>query len=129
MEKRQDVLLTHGDSLEKIGDNFKVIGRTPGNIVAAISNEKTRLYGVQFHPEVDLTTNGKTMLNNFLTGVCGLACLYRYFQSTFLIIFLSTSSLYSLQDRMTRATNTITEAVSGDSKVTGGYIARSRKEY
>ena len=77
MEKRQDVLLTHGDSLEKIGDNFKVIGRTPGNIVAAISNEKTRLYGVQFHPEVDLTTNGKTMLNNFLTGVCGLACLYR----------------------------------------------------
>ena len=99
MEKRQDVLLTHGDSLEKIGDNFKVIGTTSGNIVAAISNEKTRLYGVQFHPEVDLTTNGKTMLNNFLTGVCGLAC------------------LFSLQDRMTRATNTIIEAVSGDSKV------------
>ena len=76
LDKRQDVLLTHGDSLEKIGDNFKVTGRSSNNVVAAISNEKNRLYGVQFHPEVDLTANGSKILNNFLTGVCGLACLY-----------------------------------------------------
>ena len=99
LDKRQDVLLTHGDSVEKVGENFKVIGRTTSNIVAAISNEKTRLYGVQFHPEVDLTDNGKTILKNFLSGVCGLAC------------------LYSLQDRMGRALALITEAVPEGCKV------------
>jgi len=99
LDKRQDVLLTHGDSLEKIGDNFKVTGRSSNNVVAAISNEKNRLYGVQFHPEVDLTSNGKTILNNFLTGVCGLAC------------------LYNMQDRMTRAINCINEAVKDGYKV------------
>jgi GMP synthase-like glutamine amidotransferase len=34
-----------------VADNFKVIG-TSGNIVTAIANEKNRLYGFQFHPEV-----------------------------------------------------------------------------
>jgi len=99
LDKRQDVLLTHGDSLEKIGDNFKVTGRSSNNVVAAISNEKNRLYGVQFHPEVDLTANGSKILNNFLTGVCGLAC------------------LYNMQDRMSRAISCINEAVKDGYKV------------
>jgi len=38
-------------------------------VTAAISNEKERLYGVQFHPEVDLSDNGVAMLKNFLRGV------------------------------------------------------------
>ena len=54
ISKRQDVLLTHGDSIDKVADNFKVIG-TSGNLVTAIANEKTRLYGLQFHPEVRYT--------------------------------------------------------------------------
>ena len=51
LAKSQEVLLTHGDSIDKVADNFKVIG-TSGNLVTAIANEKTRLYGLQFHPEV-----------------------------------------------------------------------------
>ena len=51
LEKTQQVLLTHGDSVVRVADNFKVIGRS-GNLVAAIANDKLRLYGVQFHPEV-----------------------------------------------------------------------------
>ncbi|RWS28159.1 GMP synthase-like protein, partial [Leptotrombidium deliense] len=39
----------------------------------AIANERINLYGVQFHPEVDLTPNGKQMLKNFLFEVCGLS--------------------------------------------------------
>ena len=39
----------------------------------AIANEKLRLYGMQFHPEVDLTTNGKQMLKNFLIDISGLS--------------------------------------------------------
>ena len=99
LEKKQEVLLTHGDSVDKVGDNFKVIGRSVNNLVAAISNEKNRLYGVQFHPEVDLTSNGRTVLNNFLVSVCGMAC------------------LYNLQDRMTRSINLIKESVAEDCKV------------
>ena len=51
LEKTQQVLLTHGDSVTRVADNFKVVGRS-GNLVAAIANDKLRLYGVQFHPEV-----------------------------------------------------------------------------
>lgn len=68
LSKEQQVLLTHGDSLETVGEGFKVAA-TSGNIIAAIANESKRLYGVQFHPEVDLTENGKTMMKNFLFEV------------------------------------------------------------
>lgn len=42
----------------------------------AISNEALKLYGVQFHPEVDLSTKGKEMLRNFLVGICELSCTF-----------------------------------------------------
>ncbi|XP_076274979.1 GMP synthase burgundy isoform X2 [Rhynchophorus ferrugineus] len=71
LEKSQEVLLTHGDSIEKVADNFKPIAQSQA-FIAGISNEKMNLYGVQFHPEVDLTTNGKIMLRNFLFDICGL---------------------------------------------------------
>lgn len=39
----------------------------------AIANEKLKIYGVQFHPEVDLTTNGKLIMKNFLYNISGLS--------------------------------------------------------
>ena len=60
--------MTHGDSLDRIGSGFSVIASS-GNIVAAIGNEEARIYGVQFHPEVDLTPEGAHMLRNFLFDV------------------------------------------------------------
>lgn len=71
LEKSQEVLLTHGDSIDKVGEGLKVIGRS-GNCIAALSNDKNTLFGVQFHPEVKLTRNGKKMIENFLVGICGL---------------------------------------------------------
>lgn len=97
LAKRQEVLLTHGDSIDKVADNFKVVG-TSGNLVTAIANEKTRLYGLQFHPEVDLTTSGREIFSNFLTGVCGLA------------------GTFCLQDRQAKCITVIKEAV-GENKV------------
>jgi len=72
---KQQVLLTHGDSIDKVADGFKVVGSS-GSIVAAIANDKTRVYGVQFHPEVDLTENGSTMMRNFLYEIGGLSGTY-----------------------------------------------------
>lgn len=71
LEKTETVLLTHGDSIDKIADTFRNISAS-SKCIAGIANDKLRLYGLQFHPEVDLTTNGKVILKNFLFDVCGL---------------------------------------------------------
>ncbi|RZF38466.1 hypothetical protein LSTR_LSTR011956 [Laodelphax striatellus] len=71
LNKSQVVLLTHGDSIEKVAETFRVIAQS-SNFIAGIGNDKMRLYGLQFHPEVDLTQNGKSMLSSFLFDVAGL---------------------------------------------------------
>lgn len=71
MEKDQDVLLTHGDSITQTGDRLKTIALSSSQVIAAIANTDLRIYGVQFHPEVDITTNGQQMLSNFLVDIAG----------------------------------------------------------
>ncbi|VDI70188.1 GMP synthase (glutamine-hydrolysing) [Mytilus galloprovincialis] len=68
LNKQQSVLLTHGDSIDQVAKGFKSIASS-GDIVAGIANEKMNLYGVQFHPEVDLTDNGRQMIKNFLHNI------------------------------------------------------------
>lgn len=65
------VWMSHGDSVLKVPDGFRVIGGHD-EIVAAIENQESRLYGVQFHPEVDGTNDGAQMIANFLFNVSGL---------------------------------------------------------
>ena len=65
LEAKQTVLLTHGDSVTKVSDDFEVIGTSSG-IVAAIEHKTKKIFGVQFHPEVDLTVNGVQIFSNFL---------------------------------------------------------------
>ncbi|XP_063987123.1 GMP synthase [glutamine-hydrolyzing] [Diachasmimorpha longicaudata] len=72
MQKEQLVLLTHGDSIDRVADCFRTTA-TSSNFIVAIASDKMNLYGVQFHPEVDLTPNGKQMLHNFLFGIVGLS--------------------------------------------------------
>jgi GMP synthase (glutamine-hydrolysing) len=71
--KKQAALLTHGDSIDKVAENYKVIATSKSGVIAGIANDKTHIYGLQFHPEVDLTTNGKQMMSNFLFDICGLS--------------------------------------------------------
>lgn len=68
-DKKQTVLMSHGDAVKQLADDFKSAA-VSGEVIAAIYNEKKGLYGVQFHPEVDLTENGKQMLDNFLRKIC-----------------------------------------------------------
>lgn len=75
LNNEEEVLLTHGDSISKVADGFSVIAKS-GDIIAGIGNDRDKLYGVQFHPEVDLTPSGKQMLSNFLTRVAGLKCVF-----------------------------------------------------
>ncbi|KAK2711224.1 hypothetical protein QYM36_012414 [Artemia franciscana] len=71
----QNVLLTHGDSVEEVADSFSIIAQS-GSIVAGIGNEKLRIYGLQFHPEVDLTDCGKHIFKNFLYDISGVRPVY-----------------------------------------------------
>lgn len=68
LKKEQNVLLTHGDSVDKLGKDLKAIAHS-GKLIAGIANEKSKLYGLQFHPEVDLSDNGLAMMKNFLYEV------------------------------------------------------------
>ncbi|KAL4121464.1 hypothetical protein QTP88_013978 [Uroleucon formosanum] len=75
LSKTQSVLLTHGDHVVKVADTFKVIA-TSNNMVAAIGNDTKKMYGLQFHPEVNLTEQGTQILKSFLYDVAGLAGSY-----------------------------------------------------
>jgi len=72
LQSSQTVLLTHGDSIERVCDKFKVCATSSSDIIAGIYNEQARIYGLQFHPEVDLTVEGKKILNKFLIDVARL---------------------------------------------------------
>lgn len=63
--------MSHGDSIEKLPAGFSVIASTSNTRIAAAENLKKSFYGLQFHPEVEHTPKGKTMLRNFLVGICG----------------------------------------------------------
>ncbi len=63
---RQRVWMSHGDTATAAPPGFTVTARTPGTPVAAIENARSRLYGVQFHPEVLHTEHGTAILSRFL---------------------------------------------------------------
>jgi GMP synthase (glutamine-hydrolysing) len=64
------VWMSHGDRVEKVPRGFKVIARSDNSVVGAMKNEKMKVYGVQFHPEVVHTPRGARILRNFLYNVC-----------------------------------------------------------
>jgi GMP synthase (glutamine-hydrolysing) len=65
-----EVWMSHGDRIEGMPDGFKRISHTEHCPVAAMKDEKRRLFGVQFHPEVVHTPRGEEMLGNFLFTAC-----------------------------------------------------------
>ncbi len=69
LEKKQKVLMSHGDAVSELAPGFCTVAET-GKVVAGIYNAPLRIVGVQFHPEVDLSENGIAMLNNFLRKIC-----------------------------------------------------------
>ena len=66
-------LMSHTDQVSALPEGFTAVGSTEHSAHAAIANDARRLYGVQFHPEVENTPNGTTMIRNFLYQVCGAA--------------------------------------------------------
>ncbi len=73
---RQDVWMSHRDSIVTAPEGFRVTACTPEVPVAAMEDPDRLIYGVQFHPEVAHTPRGQEVLKHFLYDVCG--CLPRW---------------------------------------------------
>jgi GMP synthase (glutamine-hydrolysing) len=65
--------MSHGDTIQDIPSIFKIIASTESVKVAAFKIEGEPTYAIQFHPEVTHSTDGKTLLENFIKNVAGLS--------------------------------------------------------
>lgn len=65
------VWMSHGDTIFSLPDNAKIIASTSDVDVAGYSIENEETYGIQFHPEVYHSTDGKQLLQNFIVDICG----------------------------------------------------------
>jgi GMP synthase (glutamine-hydrolysing) len=66
-----DVWMSHGDRVVELPPGFKVICDNAATPVAGMADEQRRFYGVQFHPEVTHTLQGKAVLGRFVHELCG----------------------------------------------------------
>jgi GMP synthase (glutamine-hydrolysing) len=71
LDYHQQVWMSHGDKATRIPDGFKSVAKSGNSPFAVIADTKRRFYGLQFHPEVHHTPNGKQIISNFVHGVCG----------------------------------------------------------
>lgn len=98
LSKEEKVLMSHGDAVSVLPEGFCQVAST-GGVCAGVYDEKRRLCGVQFHPEVDPTEHGVEILRNFLRGICGL------------------TETYALEDRIETSVQMIRRRVGEDGKV------------
>ncbi|HOO50913.1 MAG TPA: glutamine-hydrolyzing GMP synthase, partial [Alphaproteobacteria bacterium] len=69
--KKEMVWMSHGDRVTKLPEGFEIVGISEGAPCAAVANDKKKMYGVQFHPEVVHTPHGAALIKNFTHKICG----------------------------------------------------------
>ena len=70
LRTKKNVWMSHEDAVVKLPKNFHIIASTKESKLTIIENTKEKIYGVQFHPEVTHTDNGKQIFKNFLFKIC-----------------------------------------------------------
>lgn len=71
-----DVWMSHGDKVKALPPGFTMIACTETTAIAGIADEQRKLYGLQFHPEVTHTRQGKRILERFVGDICGCETLW-----------------------------------------------------
>ncbi len=66
-----DVWMSHGDRVDSLPSGFRVIAETPSAPLAGMADEDRRFYGLQFHPEVTHTAQGRQIIERFVHEICG----------------------------------------------------------
>ncbi len=69
-KKSKQVWMSHADQVSKLPKNFKVVASSTNSKFAIVENKIKKYYGVQFHPEVTHTENGKKLISNFIFLIC-----------------------------------------------------------
>ena len=64
------VWMSHGDKVSVLPPGFKLMASTPSCPIAGMADEQRRFYGVQFHPEVTHTLQGRALIERFVLGIC-----------------------------------------------------------
>jgi GMP synthase (glutamine-hydrolysing) len=70
IEINTQVWMSHADTITQLPPNFKLISKTESIPVAGFKQEGKDIYGIQFHPEVTHSTQGLTILRNFVVHIC-----------------------------------------------------------
>ncbi len=111
------VWMSHGDKIEEMPPDFNTLAYTENSPFAVIGNESL-IYGLQFHPEVAHTPEGKTILRNFVYRVCG--CKGNWTMGNF-----ASESMSRIKEQV--GTGKVINALSGgvDSSVVATIIHRS----
>src|SRR5512139_1033269 len=65
------VWMSHGDKVTALPPGFRLMASTPSCPIAGIADEARGYYGVQFHPEVTHTVQGRALIERFVLGICG----------------------------------------------------------
>jgi GMP synthase (glutamine-hydrolysing) len=85
---QSQVWMSHGDTISEIPTNFEIIASTDSVKIAAFHVSNTNIYGIQFHPEVTHSTDGKQLLQNFLVDIC--ACSQNWTPDAFIETTIAT---------------------------------------
>jgi GMP synthase (glutamine-hydrolysing) len=70
MSDYSTVWMSHGDKVTHLSSDYKTIAQTDNSPNAAVQHISKPIYGLQFHPEVNHTVEGKTLLQNFCFNIC-----------------------------------------------------------
>ncbi len=70
VSQNSQVWMSHGDTITQVPEEFEIIASTPDVKVAGYQIKGEHTYAIQFHPEVTHSTDGKTLLHNFLVDIC-----------------------------------------------------------
>jgi len=74
MSNDSQVWMSHGDTIARIPSNYSIISSTKDVEIAGYAVNDEQTFGIQFHPEVYHTSEGKLLLSNFIVSICKCSC-------------------------------------------------------
>jgi GMP synthase (glutamine-hydrolysing) len=77
VKKTSQVWMSHGDHIKKEPNGFVVTSFSNKNVISSIENKKKMMFGLQFHPEVYHSLDGKKILSNFLFNICKISTKFK----------------------------------------------------
>ena len=77
VKKNSQVWMSHGDHISREPKEFVVTSFSNKNVISSIENKKKMIFGLQFHPEVYHSLDGKQILSNFLFNICNISSKFK----------------------------------------------------